>query len=58
LVPDLLAVQSIAYFEENVHILYMTEIARNSGLLLLIYTLANPKKRNITICNLHSTDKG
>jgi hypothetical protein len=38
--------------------LYVAEMARNSGLLLLIYTLANPGKRNITICNLQSTNKG
>jgi hypothetical protein len=44
LVPDLLAVQRIAFFEENVHILYMAEMAQNFRLLLLTYTLNHPKK--------------
>ena len=35
LVPDLFAVQRIALFDQKVYILYLAEIARNSGLLLL-----------------------
>jgi hypothetical protein len=34
LVPDLLAVQSIALFGENVYILYVAEMAQNSRFLL------------------------
>jgi hypothetical protein len=34
LVPDLLAVQRIAFFGGNVHILYMTEMTQNFRLLL------------------------
>ena len=52
-VPNVLAVQRIADFGENVHILYVAEMARDCMLLLLIYTLANPGKRNVTGCNLH-----
>jgi hypothetical protein len=55
---DSLRVQRIADFGENVYILYVAEMAPNCMLLLLIYTLADPEKRNITICNLQSTDKG
>jgi hypothetical protein len=38
LVPDLLAVQRIAFFGENVHILYVAELAQNCMFLLLICT--------------------
>ena len=34
LVPDLFVVQRIAFFDGNVHILYVAEIALDSGLLL------------------------
>jgi len=34
LVPDLLAVQRIALFEENVYILYVAEMARDYTILL------------------------
>ncbi len=47
---DLLRVQRIAFFGENVYILYVVEMARNSGLLLLIYTLANPEKGKVSRC--------
>ena len=37
----------------NVNILYVVEMAQDSGLLLLIYTLGNPEKRKVTRCNMH-----
>jgi hypothetical protein len=40
----------IAVLGRDVHILYVAEMARNSGLLLLINTLGNPRKLNITMC--------
>jgi hypothetical protein len=47
----------IAVFGENVHMLYVAEMARNSGLLLLTYTLGNPQKFKVTICNLQSNEE-
>jgi len=43
LVPDLLAVQRIAFFGGNVHLLYVAEMAQNSKLLLFLLTLEGPK---------------
>ena len=43
LVPNLLVVQRIALFRGNVHILYVAEMARNSGLLLYLLTFERPK---------------
>jgi hypothetical protein len=53
LVPDLLRVHRIAFFGGNVYILYVSKIALDSSVLLLINTLGNPEKRKVTICNLH-----
>jgi hypothetical protein len=53
LVPNLLAVQRIAFFRENVHILYMTEMAQNSRFLLLMLSPGYPEKCKVTGCNLH-----
>jgi hypothetical protein len=44
LVPGLLAVQRIALFEENVHILYMAEMAQDCTILLYLLTFGRPKK--------------
>ena len=52
LVPDLLAVQRIAFFGGNVHILYIAEMAQDCMLLLLIYTPGHPEKVMISRCNL------
>ena len=52
LVPDLLAVQRIAFFEGNVHILYVVELAQDCTILLLTYTLGNPEKFKVTRCNV------
>jgi hypothetical protein len=43
LVPDLLAAQRIALFEENVHILYVAEMTQNFRLLLYLLTFEKPK---------------
>ena len=51
LVPDLLAVQRIAFFGGNVHILYVAEMAQDCIILLLIYTPGHPEKVQITSCN-------
>jgi hypothetical protein len=51
-VPVLFAVQRIALFEENVHILYVAEMVQDCMLLLLIYTLGNPEKGKDSRCNL------
>jgi hypothetical protein len=40
---ELLAVQRIALFRENVHILYVAEIAQDSELLLYLLTFQKPK---------------
>jgi hypothetical protein len=54
LVPDLLAVQRIAFFDGNVHILYVAEMVQNSRfLLLLMLTSGDPEKCKVTGCNLH-----
>jgi hypothetical protein len=52
LVPNLLSVQRIALFEENVHILYMSEMTQNFRLLLLTYNLGKPEKGKVTGCNV------
>ena len=49
-VPDLLAVQRIAFLGENVHILYVAEMARHSGLLL--YLLSFEKPKNLQLPNV------
>jgi hypothetical protein len=48
LVPGLLAVQRISFFGENVHILYVAEMAQNFRFLLL---MESPWIFNITNCN-------
>jgi hypothetical protein len=47
---DLLRVQRIALFGENVHILYVAEMARNSGLLL--YLLTFERQKNLRLANV------
>jgi hypothetical protein len=42
----------IAVLGKDVHILYVAEMAHDCMFLLLIYTLSNPEKRKVTICNL------
>jgi hypothetical protein len=53
LVPDLYVVQGIAFFGENVYILYVPEMARNSGLLLYLLTFQKPKNLRLpdVTCN-------
>ena len=51
-VPNLLAVQRIAFLGGNVHILYVAEMAPNCMLLLLIYTLEQAQKVMISRCNV------
>jgi hypothetical protein len=43
----LIAVQRIALFGENVHILYVAEMAQDSGLLLYLLTSEKPKFSSI-----------
>ena len=51
--PDLLKVRRIALFGENVHILYVAELAQNCMFLLLCgFPLGNPEKVLIRICKL------
>ena len=47
----------IAVLGEDVHILYVAEMAQNFRFLLLIDTLSNLGKRNITIYNLQSNEE-
>jgi hypothetical protein len=47
----------IAVLGKDVYILYVVEMARNSGLLLLIYTPEQAEKCKVTICNLLFTGK-
>ena len=50
-------VHKIAVFWEDVYILYVSEMARDCMFLLLIDTLSNLGKRNITIYNLQSNEE-
>ncbi len=50
LVPNLLAVQRIAFFGGNVHILYVAEMAQNSRVLLLMWRSEHPEKGKISRC--------
>ena len=52
LVPSLLAVQRIALFGENVHILYVSKIALDSSVLLLMLTPDYTEKGKVTRCNM------
>jgi hypothetical protein len=50
LAPNLLTEQRIAFFGENVYILYVTEMTQNFRVLLLICTPEHPEKVLISIC--------
>ena len=52
LVPDLVVAQRIAFFGENVHILYVSEMDQNSRFLLLTCTPEHPQKVMISRCNM------
>jgi hypothetical protein len=47
LLPNLLADQRIALFEENVHILYVAVMAQNNGFLLCFISFGQAKIKSI-----------
>jgi hypothetical protein len=48
LVPDFLRIQRVAFLGENVNILYVTEMARDSRFLLML-RIPEPKNRGLAL---------